>query len=77
MWDCRNSTLVNFNLFSNLFSISSETDLKLKNNFNVEPIMIGKWVMGIENINDSLNKFEADDTIKLEALAGLINVNSL
>jgi hypothetical protein len=77
LWDCRKSARVDFNLFLNSFS--SLTDLVLYKHFKVAPIMNNRENSGnrFKNINDQLNTFEADGIIKLEALAGLINVNSL
>jgi hypothetical protein len=77
LWDCRKSARVDFNLFLNSFS--SLTDLVLYKHFKVAPIMNNRENSGnrFKNINDQLNTFEADGIIKLEALAGLINVNGL
>jgi hypothetical protein len=74
LWDCSNSAGVDFNLFSN--SISPETDLKLNAHFNVVPISQGSsGFTNLGNINHRVSEFKADNLIKLEALAGLINVN--
>jgi hypothetical protein len=76
LWDCSNSAGVDFNLFSN--SISPETDLKRNTHFNVVPISQGNsGYPDLGNINHRLSTFKADNLIKLEALAGLIDVYGL
>ncbi len=79
LWDCSNyaaSFYVNFNLFYN--SNSPVRDLKLNTHFNVVPISQGSsGFTNFGNINHRVSEFKADNLIKLEALAGLINVNGL